>query len=247
MLQQGRSSYNALQVKVQRRLSHGFMFLAGYTYAKSLDDGQGESNVTQNAYNRKGDRGRSGWDMTHRFVFSSTYELPFGPGKAFGSNLRGIGAKLAGGWNINGILSLSTGFPYTVTLATPVANTGTSSRPNCIGSAALSNPGPSLWFNRAAFTTPALYTFGNCGRDILTGPGTHEIDMNLEKNTYISEGGSRYLQFRVETFNLFNTPQFNNPNLSIGSAIAGTISAAGQPADFTRTSRQIQLALKLYF
>jgi hypothetical protein len=228
-------------------MANGFTFLAGYTYGKGLDDGQGESNVTQNAYDRHGDRGRSGWDMTHRFIYSSTYELPFGPGKAFGANLRGIAGKLAGGWNINGIVTLSTGFPFTVTLATPVANTGTSSRPNCVASAALSDPSPNRWFNVAAFATPALYTFGNCGRDILTGPGTHEVDLNLEKNTYISGDRSRYLQFRVETFNLFNTPQFNNPNAAIGSAIAGTISSAGQPADFTRTSRQIQLALKLYF
>jgi hypothetical protein len=212
-----------------------------------LDDGQGESSVIQNAYDRHGDRGRSGWDMTHRFVFSSTYELPFGPGKPMGSNLHGLAAKLAGGWNLNGIVTVSTGFPFTPTLATPVANTGTSSRPNCLSNAALSDPTPTRWFNTAAFGTPALYTFGNCGRDILNGPGTHEVDLNLEKDTYISEDHSRYLQFRVETFNLLNTPQFNNPNASIGSPTAGTISSAGQPADFTRTSRQIQLALKLYF
>jgi hypothetical protein len=156
MLQQGQSSYNALQVKAQQRLSHGFMFLAGYTYGKSLDDGQGESNVTQNAYYRKGDRGRSGWDMTHRFVFSSTNELPFGPGKLLGGNLTGIAAKLAGGWNINGILTLSTGFPFTVGLATPMANTGTSSRANCIASGVLSNPTPNRWFDPTAFATPAL-------------------------------------------------------------------------------------------
>jgi hypothetical protein len=247
MLDNSQSSYNALQIKLERRLANGFMFLAGYTYSKGMDDGQGEATVVQNAYYRDGDRGRSGWDMTHRFVFSSTYELPFGPGKALGRNLHGVAAKLAGGWNINGLLSLSTGFPFTVGLATPVANTGTSSRPNCIGNPVLSNPSPSLWFNTAAFATPALYSFGNCGRDILTGPGTHEVDLNLEKNTYFSGDRTRYLQFRVETFNLFNTPQFNNPNTSLGSPTAGTISAAGQPADFARTSRQIQLALKFYF
>jgi hypothetical protein len=152
-----------------------------------------------------------------------------------------------GGWNLNGIVSLSTGFPFTASLATPVANTGTSSRPNCVSDPTLSDPTPSRWFNTAAFATPALYTFGNCGRSILSGPGTHELDLNLEKNTYISSDRGRYLQFRVEAFNLFNTPQFNNPNASIGSPTAGTISSAGQPADFTRTSRQIQLALKLYF
>jgi hypothetical protein len=247
MLDDSQSSYNALQLKMQRRMANGFMFLAGYTYAKALDDGQGESSVIQNAYDRHGDRGRSGWDMTHRFIFSSTYELPFGPGKPIGRNLHGLAAKLVGGWNLNGIVTVSTGFPFTPTLATPVANTGTSSRPNCLSNAALSDPTPTRWFNTGAFGTPALYTFGNCGRDILNGPGTHEVDLNLEKDTYISGDHSRYLQFRVETFNLLNTPQFNNPNASIGSPTAGTISSAGQPADFTRTSRQIQLALKLYF
>ena len=148
MLQQGQSSYNALQVKAQQRLSHGFMFLAGYTYGKSLDDGQGESNVTQNAYYRKGDRARSGWDMTHRFVFSSTYELPFGPGKPFGANLRGIGAKLVGGWNINGILSLSTGFPFTVGLGYAGGQyRNVQPRQLQIANGVLTNPTPNLWFN----------------------------------------------------------------------------------------------------
>ncbi|HEY1950885.1 MAG TPA: TonB-dependent receptor, partial [Bryobacteraceae bacterium] len=109
MLDDSQSSYNALQLKVQRRMANGFMFLAGYTYAKALDDGQGESSVIQNAYDRHGDRGRSGWDMTHRFIFSSTYELPFGPGKPMGRNLHGLAAKLAGGWNLNGIVTVSTG------------------------------------------------------------------------------------------------------------------------------------------
>jgi hypothetical protein len=144
-------------------------------------------------------------------------------------------------------VTVATGFPFTPSLATPVANTGTSSRPNWLSKLVLSDPTPNCWFNTAAFGTPALYTFGNCGRDILYGPGTHEVDLNLEKDSYFSGDHGRYLQFRVETFNLFNTPQFNNPNASLGSPTAGTISAAGRPADFTRTSRQIQLALKLYF
>ncbi len=73
------------------------------------------------------------------------------------------------------------------------------------------------------------------------------MDVNFEKTTYLSGERSRYVQFRMEMFNLFNTPQFNNPNISIGSPTVGTISSAGDPANFTRTSRQIQLALKFYF
>jgi hypothetical protein len=247
MLNDAQSSYNALQVKVQQRLAHGFMFLAGYTYAKSMDDGKGEGSVVQDAYNRKGDRGRSDWDVTHRFVFSSTYELPFGPGKPFGHNLGKVGRALVEGWNINGILQLSTGLPFTPSLATAVANTGTSSRPDRIASGYLSDRTPNRWFDPTAFTTPALYKFGNAGRNILNGPGTHQLDVNLAKTTYISADKGRYVQLRMETFNVFNSPQFNNPATAIGSATVATISSAGDVANFTRTSRQIQLGLKFYF
>jgi hypothetical protein len=247
MFHEAQSSYNGLQVKAQQRMAHGFLFLAGYTYAKSMDDGKGEGSVHQSAYNRKADRARSDWDVTHRFVYSSTYELPFGHGKRFASSMGGAGSKLLEGWNINAILQLSSGLPFTPSLATPVANTGTSSRPNRIGSGVLSNRTPNLWFDPTAFTTPALYSFGNDGRNILTGPGTHQIDVNFAKTTYLSKEQTRFLQLRVECFNLFNTPQFNQPNASIGSPTVGTISSAGDPANFTRTSRQIQLALKFYF
>jgi hypothetical protein len=234
-------------VKTQQRLAHGLVFLAGYTWAKSMDDGKGEGSVVQDVYNRKGDRGPSDWNVAHRFVLSSTYELPFGPGKPIGANLGKFASKLVEGWSLNGIAQLSTGLPFTPGLATPVANTGTSSRPNCVANATLSNPTPNRWFDPSAFTTPALYTFGNCGRNTLTGPGTHQIDVNLEKTTYLSADRGRFLQLRLETFNLLNSPQFNNPNSSIGSPTVATISSAGDPANFTRTSRQIQLALKFYF
>jgi hypothetical protein len=247
MFNDGQSSYNSLQMKAQQRLAYGFRFLAGYTFAKAMDDGKGEGSVVQDAYNRKGDRGRSDWDVTHRFVFSSTYELPFGRGKRIGGGLGTFGSKLVEGWNINGIVQLSTGLPLTPTLATPLANTGTSSRPNCIGNPILSSPTPNRWFDASAFGTPLLYTFGNCGRNTFNGPGTHQVDVNFEKTTYVSGDRSRYVQFRVEMFNLFNTPQFNNPNISIGSPTVATISSAGDPANFTRTSRQIQMALKFYF
>jgi hypothetical protein len=119
--------------------------------------------------------------MKHRFVFSSTYELPFGPGKRFGASQGRFVSKLVEGWSINTILQLSTGLPFTPSLATPVANTGTSSRPNRIGSGVLSERTPNRWFDAAAFTTPALYAFGNAGRNILTGPGTHIVDVNFGK------------------------------------------------------------------
>jgi hypothetical protein len=186
--------------------------------------------------------------MRQRFVFSSTYELPFGKGKPFASNARGLVSKLVDGWSVSPILQVSTGLPFTPTLATPVANVGTfGTRPNRIGSGVLSNRTPDRWFDPTAFVAPPPFTFGNSGRNILYGPGTQQIDVNFQKSTYFSQDQRRYLQFRVECFNLTNTPQFNNPNSAIGAPIVGTIAAAGDPANFSRTSRQIQLALKFYF
>src|SRR5260370_36750071 len=140
-----------------------------------MDDGKGEGSVVQDAYNRKGDRGPSDWNVAHRFVLSSTYELPFGPGKPIGATLGKFASKLVEGWSMNGIVQLSTGLPFTPSLATPVANTGSSSRPNCVADAALCNLGPNRWFDGSAFTTPALYTCCNRGRSTLFGPGTRQM------------------------------------------------------------------------
>ena len=154
---------------------------------------------------------------------------------------------LAGGWAVNGIYTALSGSPFSPSLTSPVANTGTFSRPNRVCNGTLSHRTINQWFNTSCFTTPPLYQFGNSGRNILFGPGTNTFNFSAFKNTYISENRSRYVQFRAEFFNLFNKPQFNNPNSSIGSPVAGTISSAGDPASFTRTSRQIQFALKVYF
>jgi hypothetical protein len=119
--------------------------------------------------------------------------------------------------------------------------------PNRIGSGALSSPSIHAWFDTTAFASPGQYVFGNSGRNILYGPGTKEFDLSLFKNFVFNESGSRRLQFRAEAFNVLNTPQFNNPNAQIGNPAAGTITSAGAPLLFQRTSREIQLALKLYF
>jgi hypothetical protein len=116
-------------------------------------------------------------------------------------------------------------------------------------------PGPSEWFNPAAFTAPPSYTFGNTGRNIIVGPGTDQIDASLFKNIPLHWREGMRAEFRTEVFNLFNKPQFNNPNgsgaspgtASIGVPGAGTLNVAGNPTYFQRTSREIQFALKLYY
>ena len=103
------------------------------------------------------------------------------------------------------------------------------------------------WFNPAAFVSPGLYIYGNDGRNPLYGPGTTQFDVSMFKSFKFSPDQKMRLQFRAELFNIFNTPQFDNPNASIGNLAVGTITGAGQPPLFQRTSREIQLALKLYW
>jgi hypothetical protein len=119
--------------------------------------------------------------------------------------------------------------------------------PNRTGSGAVSNPMINAWFNVADFQSPGSYVFGNSGRNILFGPGTKQFDLSLFKNIAFNESRSHHLQFRAEAFNALNTPQFNNPNAQIGNTAAGIITSAGAPLLYQRTSRQLQLALKLYF
>jgi hypothetical protein len=133
-------------------------------------------------------------------------------------------------------------------MTTSLLNTGGSVQwPNRIGSGHVSHRTPQKWFNPADFVAPPSFVFGNSGRNILYGPGTKQFDFSLFKNVAFNRDASRYIQFRVEAFNAFNTPQFNSPNANIGNPAAGTITSAGTPILFQRTSRQVQLAAKLYW
>ena len=246
----GNSSYNSLQASYEHRFSAGLNFLGAWTYAHSLDDTSGTGNTVgmQNAYNFRLFRGNSDFDIRHNVVLSWTYDLPFGKGKRFLPNASGVVQTVAGGWQLNSIDTFQTGTPFTVTMATSLLNSGSAVQwPNRIASGKLSSPSTAAWFDVNAFVSPGQYQFGNSGRNILFGPGTKEFDLSLFKNFVFNESGSRHLQFRAEAFNVLNTPQFNNPNAQIGNAAQGTITSAGAPLLFQRTSREIQLAMKLYF
>jgi hypothetical protein len=153
-----------------------------------------------------------------------------------------------GGWQVNNILTLQSGLPFTPTVQTSTLNTGTGSQfPNRTASGVLASGERSIerWFDAAAFVAPPQFTFGNSGRNILYGPGTKQLDLSLFKSFPFEE--SQRVEFRAEAFNAFNTPQFNNPNASIGFTGVARITSAGNPPVYQRTSRQLQLALKLYF
>ncbi len=247
MYMDGMSNFNSLQAKMQKRFSHGYTFLAGYTWSKSIDNARGEAGTPMIVKNTNLDRARSDYDVRQRFILSGTFELPFGKGKPVGSDLRGLAGALAEGWMMSPIFSWQTGLPFTPTLVTSVANTGTFSRPDRLADGTLENRTADRWFDPSAFATPAIYTFGNAGRNILTGPGTCQLDISFQKTIYFGENRSRNLQFRAEFFNLANTPQLNNPDAGIGSPTVGRITSAGDRANFSRTSRQIQFGLKFYF
>ena len=239
------SNYNALQVRFQQRLAHGFSALASYTWSKSIDDASnffssaGDPNFPQNSYNVAAERGRSNFDVSHRLSLSYSYALPFGKARD------GWMSTVLRGWETYGIVTLQTGRPFTVALLPEIDNSGTgrsilgfgaNDRPNLVGNPELSNPTTLQWFNTAAFAFSPPGTFGNAGRNILTGPGFQNVNASLLKNTRVSERFN--LQFRTEVFNLFNHPNFNLPDNFLGSPIFGRITSARDP-------RHIQFGLKL--
>ena len=143
-----------------------------------------------------------------------------------------------GGWQTNGFVTAQTGVPFTPTLQTTTVNTGTGSRPNCVGSGALSS-GQSItnWFDVTAFVPPPAYTYGNCGRNILFGPGRVNLDLSLFKEFHPA-GEWMKMQFRAEALNAFNRVQFSSPNTSVTSSSFGRVTAQAN------TPRQVQFGLK---
>jgi hypothetical protein len=239
----GLSNYNALQLTAEKRLSHGLSMLMGYTWGHQIDnvgtEFGGGYGVPQDPRCRNCDRGNSASDIRHRFTATYTYSLPWGKGQKW-LNQGGAVNFLLGGWQTNGFITVETGLPFTPTLLSATVNTGTGSRPDRIASGNLSS-GQNIknWFDVTAFTAPAPYTYGNSGRDILFGPGRTNFDLSLFKDFPIREQVK--MQFRAESFNVFNHPQFGLPGGSIGSASAPVISSTvGNP-------RQMQVALRLQF
>jgi hypothetical protein len=239
----GNSSYNALQVKLQKSLSYGLNFLASYTWSKSLDiQSEGQSGSIETIYDYGRDWGPSDFNRAQLFVFSTTYQLPFGKGKQYLSSANGITRAVLGNWNIGGIVTLDSGRPYDIVAGGDIANVGGGSqRAEVIGSPNSGfNQSRLEWFNTAAFTLPAVYTFGNEGRNNLTGPPEKNLDFITYKDFPFAERLN--LQLRAEFFNIFNHPNFGLPNNNVqGGTAFGTITSTAT------APREIQFALKLTF
>jgi len=245
----GNSIFHSMQATFERRIGTGLSFLGAWTWSHSIDDSSGTGSETvQTPYNLRLNRGNSTFDARQSLVLSWTWVLPVGKGKSLLHDAHGPLDWIAGGWQINSIDTFQTGSPFTVTMASSALNAGTGVQwPNTIGPAKLSNPTISRWYNTSAFVSPGNYVYGDEGRNSLYGPSTKQVDLSAFKNFWFTADQTKRLQLRAEVFNILNTPQFNNPGTSIGSLTAGTITSAGQPPLFQRTSREIQVAAKLYF
>jgi hypothetical protein len=249
---EGISAYNGLEVDVNHRWSKGLQFRGVYTFSKTLDDGDNlNTSVATNSpafvanpLNLMADYGRASFDIRHSGVIQATYDLPFGRNadsvwqKAFVSN-----------WQVNAIVTLQSGLPFTPQLSYNPSNDGDSRNPvrpswNPNFAGKVVNGGPDQYFNPLAFIQPLNGTYGDVGRNILRGPSLTQFDLALAKRWTISERTS--IQFRSEFFNLFNHTNLNTPNPVVYAAATGGPSpTAGVITSTATTSRQIQLGLKL--
>src|SRR5262245_8142572 len=245
----GNSNYHAMTLRVERRFASGLSFLSSYSWSKSIDDGAGistgsdSSGVAQDARNLRAERAVSDFDVSHRWVLSYVYDLPFGKGTRIAPSST-VADLLVSGWQMTGILTMQTGRPFTVTVGRDQSATGgNADRPNLVGDPKVSDQGPDRWFNPAAFAAPAAGAFGNAGRNILRGDGLHSFDLGASRFFRVTE--RHQFQFRAEVFNLTNHPNFFFPTASLASTAFGTITQAANNG--AGAQRQIQFALKYIF
>jgi hypothetical protein len=257
----GSSSYHSMQAFVQKGATHGLMFQLAYTYAHALDNassfenaGFGESGTRgYNQFDSALNYGDSAFDVRNRLVFSPVYVVP----KFAGSDYSAKNIALSG-WEVSGILSLAGGFPYDISYAG-----GTSRSLWCAAGVnfyacpdvpeqlaqitlgdlrARNGNGYSTYITNGttAFTAEPIGTFGNVHRDPYHGPGINNTNMILAKNFILSSERGISLQLRMESDNVFNHTQFDNPTSTYGSSIFGQVTGAA-------SGRQSQLATKIYF
>lgn len=249
VLPRGQSRYDSLEVKAEtRKVHHGLYVLVAYTYSKGIDNGLGDNWGTPVGITyfplqvpHGTDKGLNEVNLAQQFTGSFTYNLPFGQGRMWGSKLHGIAQTLVGGWQMNGILHFTSGYP--LLLSTSIDNSGTTlgNRPDRVCNGALGNPTVSEWFNTNCFVNPVPGVLGNSSRTPLFGPGFSNVDVSVFKKFPLPWREGMSLQFRVEAFNLANTPQFGTPGTAVGAANFGEVTST------VNNPRLIQFALKLIF
>jgi len=241
-----------MTIRVEKRFSRGFYFQANYTWSHTLDLDSETGFVAQNYWNRNADYGNAYYNIPQRLIFSGIYELPFGKGKRFGSNLTGVADVLSRGWQVNGLYTIQNGFQYSLgafdNAGTGGGWTAGSARADLVGnphsgvsSSCRQVTATCRAFSPAAFAQPGPGTYGNSRADILRGKGFNNADISFFKNTSVSERLN--VQFRAEFFNFFNHTQLGP---TPGSSTTNP-SAEGVYTTLSHAPRIAQLALKLVF
>ncbi len=241
----GFSNYHALQLTLRKRFATGYSILMSYTWSKFIDliadDGHGSTSPSgTDPFNWFYDKGNSDLNIAHRFVTSFVYEPRVFKGATGAKRL------FLAGWQANGIITLQTGTPFSVTAGVNRSlSGGAGDRADLIGAGGVNTYGGESrgqfireYFDISRFTLPALGTFGTAGRNILTGPGLVNVDASAFKIFRATE--TKSFEFRWEVFNLLNRPNFNNPVSSVSSGTFGQITSAKDP-------RIMQVALKFLF
>jgi hypothetical protein len=248
----GNTNYNALEVKVQKRLSHGLSFLVSYTWSKLIDTASSVFDTSilagpvanfpvADSYNPKLERDVSTGDIPHNLVASVVWDLPWGKGRRYDPH--GFGGVLIRDWQLATIATFQSGTPIAISQVTnfnAFAGFGIQ-RPNIVADPTLSSSdrGTAQWFNTAAFQVAPQFTLGDSSRNPVRGPGYQDIDLALIRRVPIGTGRVT-VEFRAEVFNLTNTPPLGVPNGVLGSPGFGSITSAGDP-------RVIQFGLKAIF
>jgi hypothetical protein len=238
-----------MQIKVEKRATKSLYFLGAYTYSKALSNGlrqeiTGDPGVNYYPFRPfpNADKGLASTDLRNNFTASFLYNLPVGHGQMFMGDMHGPAQVILGGWSINGIAILHSGFGLGESMATSQNGTSLGNRPNIVpGCAPAANPTPKQWFNLACFSAPAIGAFGNAPRTWFYGPGQANLDLSLYKTVPITE--KLNVQFRSEFFNILNHTELSTP----ATAYQFPVTTFGTITSTVNSSRQIQFALKLLF
>jgi len=248
----GFSGYSGLQVSVIRRVSQGLHIEGAYTYGHAIDDVQDQglfASEPQDNNNIKAERGNGSGDIRHNFSFNFLYDIPMGKGYGFLQGTPKAVSYLVSGWQVNALGIIHSGIADNISLGTNTYGNGdyTNQRPNFVPGAAkyVASKSWKQYFNPDAWSMPAQFTFGNSPRNGVYGPGFAQVDSSLIKQTPLAEG--RSLEFRAEFFNMFNHPNFGQPDSTYGDSTFGQIySTFGKTIGFG-TERQIEFAVKFHY
>jgi len=235
------SDYNSLQMKLEKRVSHGLDFLLSYTWSKAMDNGEGGYGFDNN-YDVRNDHGPASFDRTHAVTLLNNWDLPFGKGRKYLTNTSKVVDGVAGGWRLSGITTMYSGVAFSPTISNaPLVNANLNgTRPDIIGNPNVTNPNANLWFNPAAYTAPQQpYRDGDASKGSLRGPALFVFNLSLSKDFVIVE--NKTLEFRWENFNAFNHVNLGLPATQIDVGGAGQITSVANPM------RQMQLALHFRF